>query len=116
MGGSQTKELKVTSKQIEQQSTQKQPRALIRLEPTEISEIAWDENYYKSEQKYGQQLTRKSTMVGNLAVSPGKKINHSLTKEEKEIQKMQHILDLERQRAENNRRKFETKEEEIARK
>jgi hypothetical protein len=33
-------------------------------------------------------LTRKSTLVGNLAVSPEKKINHSLTKEEKELQKM----------------------------
>jgi hypothetical protein len=46
-------------------------------------------------------------LVGNLAVSPEKKINHSLTKEEKELQKMQRILELEVQRTESNLKKFE---------
>ncbi len=55
-------------------------------------------------------------MVGNLAVSPEKKINHSLTKEEKELQKMQRILELEVQRTESNLKKFEQKEETIGRK
>lgn len=42
----------------------------------------------------------KSTLLGNLSELPQIKIEHALTKEEKEVMKLQHILELEKQNAE----------------
>jgi hypothetical protein len=37
---------------------------------------------------------KKATLVGNLSLPPDIKVNHYMTKEEKEIEKMKHILEL----------------------
>ena len=51
--------------------------------------------------------TLKSTLIGDLSLAPETKINHSMTKEERELLKLQRIHEIERKRAEDNLRKLE---------
>jgi hypothetical protein len=78
MGFSQSKSAQISTKPpvLRSPVQEKQILKLIRLEPTEISDSVREEQLYKAEYKIIRQATKKSTLVGNLAVSPGAKITY----------------------------------------
>ena len=46
-------------------------------------------------------MQRRSNLVTNLSIDADVKLNHTLSKEEREIKKLERILEIERQRAEH---------------